>query len=610
MRKTAPPIGYYLVALVVLAVAPLLVIACALIWRDIREQRGFIERGLLQTAGALSLAVDGELANYRALLETLAESDHIDPGNFSRLHAMASRVAEKRGVVFISLFDRNGKQVFNTARTYGTPLPTPFLAAGPASADSPPVGNASSLKHVFASGKAGNSDLFISLITGQVLFTIDVPVIRRGEAVYALNAALSPEVITRLLVENEQFRGHPAVVVDRNGFVVGRWAEAGRFAGRPANDTLVGLVGSGKMQASGTGDTLEGIPIYYSYARSPATGWSVSIGVERASILAALRRDLAIGAALALIGLVVSAILALALANRLRSSIVALAAAASRNAPPGMPAGVRTREIEQVREALVDAGEVRASEARERENRLIAEARKDEAEGANRRKDEFIALLSHELRNPLAALRNSVQLLETIGKLEQDPRIHSVVGVMGRQTSQLTRLVNDLMDISRISRGKMELQRERLDLGRVLDHAVETTGTALRQKGHRLTRRPAAGPLHVEGDAQRLAQVFANLLDNACKYTPTGGEIALSLEAEGPLAVVRVQDNGEGIDPAFLPRIFEAFSQGENQANRAGGLGLGLALAKELIEAHGGRLEAQSAGRNAGSLFIVRLALA
>jgi PAS domain S-box-containing protein len=224
---------------------------------------------------------------------------------------------------------------------------------------------------------------------------------------------------------------------------------------------------------------------------------------------------------------------------------------------------------------------------------------------ADRRKDEFLAMLAHELRNPLAPIRNALHLLRIAGA---GPVAAEARDVMERQLTQLIRLVDDLLEVSRISRGKIELRRTAVDLAGVVASAVETSRPAIDAARHRLEIRLPPAPLHVEGDFVRLSQVVANLLNNAAKYTDPGGRIALSVQREGAEAEIRVQDNGLGLAPEVLPRIFDMFAQAD-RARAAGGLGIGLALAKMLVDLHGGRIEARSGGLGRGSEFAVRLPL-
>ncbi|WP_119157634.1 ATP-binding protein [Caldimonas tepidiphila] len=228
---------------------------------------------------------------------------------------------------------------------------------------------------------------------------------------------------------------------------------------------------------------------------------------------------------------------------------------------------------------------------------------------ADRRKDEFLATLAHELRNPLAPVRTGLQILRL--SPPGAPPAATAIETMDRQVTHMVRLIDDLLDVSRISRGKIELKCERLALRSVLDHAVEASRPCIDAGRHELRLRVPAEPLYLHADLTRLAQVVGNLLNNAAKYTPDGGCIELAAAREGDEAVIRVRDNGMGIPPEMLPQVFEMFTQiGRTLDQAQGGLGIGLSISQSLVEMHGGRIEAQSAGIGQGAVFTVRLPLA
>jgi signal transduction histidine kinase len=227
----------------------------------------------------------------------------------------------------------------------------------------------------------------------------------------------------------------------------------------------------------------------------------------------------------------------------------------------------------------------------------------------HRRKDEFLATLAHELRNPLAPLRTALQVLDR-PQLEEATarRMHRM---MGRQVDQLVKLIDDLLDISRVTTGKLTLQRERVDLRAVVDAAVETAQHAVEMNRHVLHVSMPDAPLVVVGDFTRLVQAVGNLLSNAVKYTPAGGRIDLVLERHEARAIVRVRDSGVGIPPDMLGRVFDMFTQISRTLDRAqGGLGIGLALVRRLIQMQGGTVRASSAGVDAGSEFVIELPVA
>jgi PAS domain S-box-containing protein len=239
------------------------------------------------------------------------------------------------------------------------------------------------------------------------------------------------------------------------------------------------------------------------------------------------------------------------------------------------------------------------------ERRQIEEALRE----TDRRKDEFLALLSHELRNPLAPIANGLSLLKARGSA--DPVAQRALGVMERQLNHLVRLVDDLLDVGRMTHGKLQLRVERVSLAEVLGRAVESTRTALEANGHTLTTEVREDGLMVDGDADRLTQVVTNLIHNSAKYTDAGGRIRITIRQEGDEAVIAVTDNGIGIPPNALEQVFEMFSQVKLQQPRAGGgLGIGLALVRMIVLMHGGTIRATSAGLGLGSTFTVRLPLA
>jgi len=230
-------------------------------------------------------------------------------------------------------------------------------------------------------------------------------------------------------------------------------------------------------------------------------------------------------------------------------------------------------------------------------------------EEADRRKDEFLAVLAHELRNPLAPIRSAVQILRSAETTGADPR--PARDVIDRQVRQMARLIDDLLDVSRISRGRIELRREPVDLAAVVRSALETSLPLVESCGHRLDVSLPSGRVPLEADPTRLAQVFSNLLNNAAKFTERGGHISLTAERVDGQAVVRVTDSGIGISPAQLPQLFKMFSQADSSLERTrGGLGIGLELARRLVEMHGGTVEAASGGLGRGSEFVVRLPIA
>jgi PAS domain S-box-containing protein len=230
-------------------------------------------------------------------------------------------------------------------------------------------------------------------------------------------------------------------------------------------------------------------------------------------------------------------------------------------------------------------------------------------ESSTRRMMEFLAMLAHELRNPLAPIRNAVSILQMEADLTQ--RVRSTRDIIDRQLSHLTRLVDDLLDVGRVATGKISLKRESISFREVVMRSIEAAKPMVDARRHTLQTHVPDDPIPMVGDATRLAQVLQNLLTNAAKFTPEGGRIELDVHAQHGLAVATVRDNGRGIAPEALDTIFDLFSQEESPGapSNEGGLGIGLTLARTLVELHGGTLRAHSAGRGQGSEFTVRLPL-
>lgn len=239
---------------------------------------------------------------------------------------------------------------------------------------------------------------------------------------------------------------------------------------------------------------------------------------------------------------------------------------------------------------------------------LTAQELEAKAEHAHTQQIRFLAMVAHELRNPLTPIRTVSLLLNHAGL--DKPQLTRLQGIIERQVTHISRLIDDLLDGSRVSAGKFQLTRQVMELADVLDAAVQMCKPAMDQRRQRLVVSLPEGPVSVEGDAVRLTQVFSNLLENASKYTPDDGEIQLAMDQQGPRVVVKVADNGMGISASALPYIFDLFVQDTTAsafAQTSQGLGIGLAVVRDLVEAHGGTVTATSPGRHLGSEFVVML---
>ena len=279
-------------------------------------------------------------------------------------------------------------------------------------------------------------------------------------------------------------------------------------------------------------------------------------------------------------------------------------ALASGSSPDLMPQDLVTLQ-ELVSRAAIALDNARLYSSLQREIVRSRQA-EEELQDANRRKDEFLAMLSHELRNPLAPIRNAVEVIRRVAP--PDPKLTMAREVVDRQVSLLARLVEELLDVSRISQGKIALKKEPIDLARIIAHAVETARPLIDARSQNLSVSVPAAPCWLSADFARLSQVVANLLNNASKYTGEGGRIEVTAAAGEGEATIEVRDNGSGIDTQLLPKVFDLFVQGERALDRGqGGLGIGLTLVKRLVELHQGRVEVHSEGPGKGSTFRVCL---
>jgi signal transduction histidine kinase len=265
------------------------------------------------------------------------------------------------------------------------------------------------------------------------------------------------------------------------------------------------------------------------------------------------------------------------------------------------PTSARTL-ISTIQAAL--RGRVRQYETRDQLEAL--RQAEERLRNADKRKDEFLAMLAHELRNPLAPIRTAAEVLPRL-QLEGE-KIQTIAAILDRQSAHLSRLVNDLLDVSRITLGRIELQQERVNLASVVSQALESVEPLMRERGHRVSVTGLDTVVYVQGDRERLVQCVANILTNAGKYTDPQGAIEVELVGEPGCAVITVTDNGVGIPPELLPQIFDLFVQSERSLDRAqGGLGIGLSLVRRLVQMHGGTVTAASGGLGRGARFEMTL---
>ena len=580
----------HLFLLTVAAVVPVVLFSAALIVYHARLERLTVERGMRDTARALALALDGDIQDIKNAIEALAASKHLDSRDLRRFYDEAATVSKGFGGWAV-LSDPSGRQLLNTSRPFDAPLPLP-TAAGLAM-----------MRGVAASRQTFVSNVFIGTVSRKPAVIVAVPVIRADKVQYVLDFPFAPTQFTNLLRAAALSPEWIAVITDRQGGIVARVPDsAGAVASKlTAWAERTANVDEGFLSGKLLGDA----EVYAAFKRSKESGWLVGVAAPVAVVDASFWRSLGALSAGAFVLLIVASLFAFVLGKRISEPIVALASSLKTQTPPTLPAHTNVEEVEELRRALEDAITGRRLLVTEQAARLEAEARADRELAANRAKDEFLAVLSHELRTPLNSMLGWVRLLRS-GSLDAGRTAHAL-DVIERNVGQQSRLISDLLDVSRIVIGRLELNRQIVDLPALVAAVTEAVRPTAEAKEITLTARldRDAGP--VNGDADRLRQVVENVLGNAIKFTPRGGHVTIRL-ARDDGARLTVADTGKGIDAEFLPHIFERFRQADSTSTRAhAGLGLGLAIVSHLVELHGGHVTAHSDGEGTGATFTVTL---
>lgn len=556
-----------------------------------------------ETARATALLVDREIAVKEALLRTIAHSESLAEQNYPRLYRLATRLNGDDRMSWTLLVDADTRPLFNTLKPYGSPLrgtPRPYAA------------------QVLGSGKTRVSGYFVGPTSKRGVVAIDVPSPPGPHGRYVVSQVFDARYFERVFANGGLDPSWLVGIFDANGVTIARNYRGAGSAGKPMHPDMriaAQHAGSGVLRHV----THEGTEVYGVYTRSAASGWTVVVGVPVADIESAARTA-ALYAALALLVLMgIAVLIAVFFGNKL-SNALQQAGSVANSLARGAIAKPRPTKVDEVdalldglhytSEALSRESAARQALQHEREQLLLSEQRaRRVAEAQSQAKDGFLAMLGHELRNPLAAISGAMSVLDMPNvKPEQAANARAI---SRRQMRHLTRIVDDLLDVQRILSGKIVLQRALVNLGDVLRSCVEAK--RLVDAGNHVWD-VALAPAWVDGDRTRLEQIVDNLLHNAIKYTPAGGSIAVRCKlvehAGARQVVVEVCDSGVGLAPELLPVIFDVRVQGPTSIDRAqGGLGLGLALVKELTALHGGRISVHSEGVGQGCTFTLALPL-
>jgi signal transduction histidine kinase len=575
-----------LVMLAALATLPLLAFALWLLHLVWQNEQTETRRDQQQMTATLAVALDREIAGSIRELQRIAEFPTLSTGDLASFQAYARELVERNdGWDSIALADVPGGLILlDSAEPTGAPVALP--AAMTHVAD------------VARSGRPAVSDVHEAADTGYAI-GVAVPVMRDGRVRYVLSARLSPDGLSRFVGAQLAREGAIASVLDREHRLVARSRGGSRYLGQLVTPELREAVATERGTRRLV--TLDGMPVLAAWERMPS-GWTVVTGVPVSVFDVPVARSFGGLLAFGLAVLAAGVALSLLLGRRISAAIDAVAADA-RALADGEPVAPRRSSIRQVAtlfDSLRDASRVQRDKERAREQAVAA------LREADRRKDEFLAMLAHELRNPLAPLRNAVGALSRM--LPEGSPQRRAVDISDRQVRRLTRLVDDLLDVSRITQGKIVLHREPIPIGPAVAEAADAIRPAVERRGQRLTVRLAASQPTVLADGVRLAQVFENLLSNAAKYTDAGGSIEIEVEDGAEQVRILVRDTGIGLPPEEFERVFELFTQVDSSRSRAeGGLGIGLSLVRQLVELHGGTVGVTSDGPGRGACFVVTL---
>jgi signal transduction histidine kinase/ActR/RegA family two-component response regulator len=585
-----------LMLLVALAITPLAVMT---ILGGMREREQAIEASEENLRRLTNLAAANEAQSVERARQILVDLASVPDllGETPRCNALLADVLDRNeGYANFGLIQMNGDVTCSAV-----PMLHPVN-----------LGDRSHFKRAILERRFIAGDYVFGRVIRRHTINLTYPVIdRAGKVVAVVFAAMDLAGLDTFVADINLPPGSVLVTTDANGSIISRRPDPERWFGQKVSGTLREAMrestkGSGRRAVVIRDD--DGVERLHSFARvgTPTlSDYTVTIGIPVDTVTAGARR----AQAMSLIGLAATTMLAL-LAAWLAGDVLIVQrvrklmdtarriAAGELDARSGIP--YEREEIGQLAHALDDmAAALQKKEAA----RGLAER---ELRAADQRKDEFLAMLAHELRNPLAPISTGAHLLKLLHS--DNAQITQTCAIIARQVEHMTGLVDDLLDVSRVTRGLVSLSTQVLDMRKVVDDAAEQIRPLITTRRHSVLLDLPADAAPVKGDHKRLVQVVANLLNNANKYTPEGGRIELRLAEDGPHYVLTVSDDGIGMEPQLVERVFDLFTQAERTPDRSqGGLGLGLALAKSLVELHGGTVRAESPGLGKGSTFTVRL---
>jgi len=588
--------------LVLLVGAGLLPLALLGVWgisAVFEQQQRNLERATLDVSRALASAVDAEIESTVSALETLAYHPALAAGRHEELYDIARGAVRARPYwASVVLTDGSNRVIFKTLMPFGA-------------ADARIV-DPESIAQVLREKRAVVGQVRRGQVAGPAI-PVRVPVIQDGVVQYVITAALRPDRIREILARQDVPKGWVITVADPANQRVAYSPDHEQFYGKPITPSLQKVMGAAAAEGNGVAVTAEGVESIAGFTKLPRWGLSVIVGAPTSLLHKAFGKALAVYAAGLLLSLLACLLAAAAISRRIVGGIHDLQRQA-RDLGQGQAVKACSHgiaEIDHLAKSLETASEDRLAVEQQREsllaslNRSLASLRValDQAQEAARAKDHFLAMLGHELRNPLAPIVSTLDLMDVKGA-EIYLRERQI---LRRQVAHMHRLVDDLLDVSRIVQGKLTLTKRPVLVNALVERAVESPSATLGSRQAPLSVALPEDDVWVQGDETRLLQVILNLLGNALRHAPDA-PISLNLTASGSAATIVVSDAGTGMSEQMLDNIFAPFYQGpQSIARSAGGLGLGLAIARSIIDMHGGTITAHSDGPGQGSRFQIDL---
>lgn len=567
-----------LALLVLGSLAPVVLLLAAFTFLLARDEDSARQEQLQREAEQVAEDVDKKLAKVIATLNVLGRSAFLTQRDFAQFYGLSRAVLDADDDVSnLMLVSAEGDHLVNLRLPYGAALP--------------PLRRPDLPRTAASERRAVVSDSETGIVTGQSLTGIYVPVEQDGQVKYVIAAAVEVSRWNSILRERPSPGVHRALLNAQGRAISTSYDSADEPSHLQAGDAAYATPGGGMV--------LRSVPSRlqkFSKTSEPA-GWTVLSYVPPAEAHSlVLPYALAVFAAFS-VATLSALFIAVRLGRSTGASIRGLVESVKTVAGEGTPQPIHTRilEVAEAQKALDDTAKSLALRVSE------ANAAKAELQKINDSKMDFLAALGHELRNPLGAIRNALQVAQRTSDPERVKWAHRIID---SQSTQMTKLVGDLFDVSRVDRGKLTLSLEPLELSALVMRVAEDTREEFANRN--LLLDVHVEPVQVRGDEVRLVQVLSNLLHNAIKFTPRGGKVLIRLDLEGQLARLRVTDTGEGISADSLATIFQPFLQGRN-VSKEGGLGLGLALVQRLVELHDGSVVAESAGTGQGATFTVKL---